>query len=282
MRLRIHHRTEYIYSLPVRESANELRLRPRQSPWQDCESCLISILPATPLSSYTDLYQNEVHHFEVSEAHTRLVVESRSRVSTKTRIDFDQLPYGFPMADLGTLQEIEECRAFLLSSHYVNLDADIWRHAVDIQGESTDVFQTAYAIMDHIFNVYEYREDTTIVTTPADVVIQQKNGVCQDFAHAMVALCRSLGIAARYVSGYFFDATHDRSLRGSQASHAWVEVYIKDTGWVGFDPTNRKVVDDTYVTLATGRDYHDVAPISGTYYGKSENQLQVDVRVRRL
>ncbi len=282
MRLRIHHRTEYIYPQSVSESVNELRLKPMQNEWQDCDSCFISVLPATPLTNYLDLYRNQTHRFEVTEPHSCLVVESRVRVTTKPRVDFEKLPYGFAMSDLDHLQEMESCHAFLQPSHYIDLNTEIWRQAVDIQGASTDVFQTAYSIMEHIFNDYHYSEGSTLVSTPAHEVIKQRTGVCQDFAHAMVALCRSLKMPARYVSGYFFDATHDRSLRGSQASHAWVEVYITDVGWVGLDPTNRKVVDETYITLAIGRDYQDVAPVAGTFYGSSDTQLNVDVRVRRL
>lgn len=282
MRLRIHHRTEYVYPQPVRESTNEMRLEPRSNQWQVVNSCLLSVLPATPLTPYQDLFQNHAHRFDVTEPHSRLVVDSRIRVTTSPRMDFERLPYGMSTADLNQLQELESCYPFLQSSHYVVLDSAIWRQAVDIQGPSTDVFQTAYAIMEHIFDVYHYCEQSTMVSTPAHEVIQQRSGVCQDFAHAMVALCRSLKIPARYVSGYFFDATHDHSLRGSQASHAWVEVYLKDVGWVGFDPTNRKVVDETYVTLAIGRDYRDVAPLAGTFYGGSETILKVDVIVRRL
>ena len=98
----------------------------------------------------------------------------------------------------------------------------------------------------------------------------------------MTAYCRSLGIPARYVSGYFFDSTLDQKLRGSEASHAWVEVYLGQHGWVGLDPTNRKVVDENYVVLAYGRDYRDVAPVIGTYFGRSGSQLTIHVKVESL
>ena len=117
--------------------------------------------------------------------------------------------------------------------------------------------------------------------THATEILENKRGVCQDFAHAMVALCRSLRIPARYVSGYFFDATRDRSLRGSEASHAWAEVYVEPLGWVGLDPTNRKVVDDTYIILARGRDYRDVAPVIGSFMGSGRSAMQVTVSVER-
>lgn len=136
--------------------------------------------------------------------------------------------------------------------------------------------------MERIFKEYDYKPGATAVTTHANEVIKRKVGVCQDFAHAMVALCRSLNIPARYVSGYFFDSTRDHRLRGSEATHAWVEVFVEGYGWIGLDPTNNKVVDDTYIVLAVGRDYTDVSPVSGSYFGGGTSTLVVHVAVRRV
>ena len=129
---------------------------------------------------------------------------------------------------------------------------------------------------------YEYCVSTTTVATHANEVLQNKRGVCQDFAHAAIALCRCLGIPARYVSGYFYDATRDQSMRGAGASHAWLEIMVNGYGWFGLDPTNNRVVDETYVILGSGRDYTDVAPVTGTYFGPSPESLQVSVEVKRL
>lgn len=127
-----------------------------------------------------------------------------------------------------------------------------------------------------------YRSGATTVSTHASEVIRNRTGVCQDFAHAMIALCRAVGIPARYVSGYFYDTSRGHSLRGSEASHAWAEVYIDKFGWIGLDPTNNKVIDDTYIVIATGRDYRDVTPVVGTYYGSGKSIMDVTVRVDRL
>jgi len=170
----------------------------------------------------------------------------------------------------------------LQDSEYIQINPEVWRRAVDIQGDSLDVFQTSYAIMEHIFTQFSYQPGMTTVSTHANEVFKGQTGVCQDFAHAMLALCRSLGIPARYVSGYFYDATHDHHLRGSQASHAWVEVYIHDYGWVGLDPTNNKVVDQTYIKLAIGRDYRDAAPVIGSFYGSGMSAMRVSVQVERV
>lgn len=284
MRLRIHHRTEYSYSSPVRDSVNEIRLRPAESRWQACESSFISVLPACRISHYQDLNFNTVHHFEIARPHRKLVIDSRSTVTTREKVDFEKLPYGFLHKDLAKCQRLGECHPFLQDSTYVERTPDVWRLALDIQHEtdSEDVFETSYAVMEHIFRNYTYRAGATTVSTHANEVISSRTGVCQDFAHAMVAICRSIGIPARYVSGYFFDATRDHSLRGSEASHAWVEVYIDGSGWIGLDPTNNKVVDGTYIVLATGRDYREVAPVIGSYFGAALSSLNVTVRVERL
>jgi transglutaminase-like putative cysteine protease len=282
MRLQVYHRTEYAYADAVTNNNNELRLTPKITRNQQVESNFISVLPATRLSRYNDLNFNRVHHFTIPQAHDRLVIESRFTVITQKLFELDALPYGFLHQDLHSCNQIEECHTFLQSSAYVEITPDVWREAVDIRGDSQDVFQTSYAIMDHIYANFTYSSEATNVSTHANDVIKGRAGVCQDFAHAMTAYCRSLGIPARYVSGYFFDSTRDRSLRGSEASHAWVEVYAGASGWVGLDPTNRKVVDDTYIVLAFGRDYRDVAPVIGSYYGGSRSKLSIRVDVDRL
>ncbi len=282
MRLQVYHRTEYAYGDAVTNNNNELRLTPKITRNQEVESNFISVLPATKLSRYNDLNFNRVHHFTIPQPHDRLVIESRFKVKTSKLFELDNLPYGFLHQDLHRCNQIEECHTFLQRSAYVDTTPATWREAVDIRGDSQDVFQTSYAIMDHIYTNFTYSSEATNVSTHANEVIQGRAGVCQDFAHAMTAYCRSIGIPARYVSGYFFDSTRDRSLRGSEASHAWVEVYAGAAGWVGLDPTNRKVVDDTYIVLAFGRDYRDVAPVIGSYFGGSRSTLSIRVEVNRL
>ena len=246
---------------------NELRLRPPDTRWQTCESSYVSVLPATRLRHYEDLHLNRVHRFEVPRSHHRLVIDSRATVRTRGKVDFEKLPYGSRHEDLPACQAREECHPYLQDSTFVTRTPEAWRRALDVRDGSEDVFQTSYAIMAHIFEGYRYRSGTTDVSTHASEVMERRTGVCQDFAHVMVAMCRAIGIPARYVSGTFFDATHDHSLRGSQASHAWVEVFLDRFGWIGLDPTNNKVVDETYILVATGRDYRDVAPVAGTYFG---------------
>ena len=282
MRLKVHHRTEYAYNNPVSSNNNELRLSPKLTPHQKVESNFISVLPATRLTRFTDLNFNRVHYFTVPQEHDNLIIDSRFTVETKKPFAKDTLPYGYAYDRLKECTKIDACHTYLQDSRFVEKTPQIWREALDIRADSNDVFEISYALMHFIFSDFTYASGATEVTTHASEVIKGRTGVCQDFAHAMAAYCRSINIPARYVSGYFYDSTRDQSLRGSEASHAWVEIYAGEYGWVGLDPTNCKVVDDTYVVLAYGRDYRDVAPVIGTYFGGGGSHLNIRVIVECL
>ncbi|MGA1205886.1 MAG: transglutaminase family protein [Opitutales bacterium] len=282
MRLKVYHRTEYSYSESVRNNSNEVKLTPVSTRWQSCLSSFIRVLPAVQLRHYIDLNNNLVHLFDVLDPHDRLVIDSYIELETLSRVSYEKLPYGFLHANLDRCRLMDDCHPFLQNSHLVEITPEAWRQALDIQGDSKDVFQTTYAIMEHIHSEYTYQAGVTNVSTTASEVLIKREGVCQDFAHAMVAMCRSIGIPARYVSGYFFDASRGLHARGSEASHAWVDVYIDGHGWIGLDPTNNKVVDDTYITLAIGRDYMDVAPVKGSYIGAARSLMSVTLQVEKL
>ncbi|MEM9281273.1 MAG: transglutaminase family protein [Verrucomicrobiota bacterium] len=282
MRLHVHHRTTYYYSAPVTDSVNDLRLSPRDTLYQTTDSSFISVLPACRLTHYEDLNMNWVHHFEIPQPHTKLTIDSRTTVTTKNKVDYENLPFGFHHGQLKKCRDLEECYPFLQDSTFIERTPELWRQALDIQGFSDDVFQTSYSIMEHVFENYQYQSGATSVSTHALEVVESKTGVCQDFAHVMAALCRSIGIPCRYVSGYFYDPSRDHSMRGAEASHAWAEVYIDGPGWIGLDPTNNKVVDETYVIVARGRDYLDVAPVTGVFSGAGRSAMEVSVNVTRL
>ena len=282
MRLYVFHKTVYRYPDQVSNSFNEMRLHPLSNDLQKCESCLISVLPTTCMREYLDLNGNLVQYFEIPEPHLKLAIEARSTVDTVKRVDFEEFPYGTTMDKLRDIEKNFNCRNYLQSSSYVEITPTVWKEAVDVRGNSNDVFQTAYQIMEFIYLNYEYSNSTTTVDTLSSSIIKKRKGVCQDFAHVAIAMCRSLGIPARYVSGYFFDHTRNRSMRGSEASHALIEVLINGHGWYGLDPTNNRVVDETYIILGSGRDYRDVAPITGTYFGRLPTSMDVDVSVKKL
>lgn len=279
MRIQVYHRTEYVYAEDVRDNTNDLRLTPKITKFQSVNSSFISILPATRLKRYDDLNFNRVHHFTIPQAHKRLLIESRSIVQTTKNCNIFDSQHGIKCSELEKYRKLEECHSFLQNSVYVSLTPKIWKEAIDIRNGSDNVFQICHEIMEHIYSCFKYSSEATTVSTHANEVIRERAGVCQDFAHAMAAYCRSLGIPTRYVSGYLLDNKNDNNLRGNEASHAWVEIYFGKYGWIGFDPTNRKIVDDTYIVLAFGRDYGDVAPVIGTYFGSGANTLMISVQV---
>ena len=241
----------------------------------------MSILPICRPQSYLDLNGNIVQFFELAEEHQKLSIEVRSDVETRLQVNFEEFPYGVNLSTLAKMEKVPEYRDYLQTSTFVEINPEIWRTAVDIQANSNDVFQTAYQVMGFIYQNFEYSKSTTTVETHANEVLKIRRGVCQDFVHAALALCRCLGIPARYVSGYFFDSTRERQMRGAEASHAWLEVMVEGHGWFGLDPTNNRVVDDTYVILGTGRDYRDVAPVTGSYFGPKPSEFEVVVRVKQ-
>jgi transglutaminase-like putative cysteine protease len=163
----------------------------------------------------------------------------------------------------------------------VEAGPELWRLALDATDGQTDAWQAAQAIMRHIHQEFRYQPAATNVHTHMREVLQARTGVCQDFAHVMIGLCRALKIPARYVSGYLYNGPADQ-LKGAQASHAWVEVFVPGHGWCGLDPTNNGQPDGRYVKVAVGRDYADVSPLKGTYRGTGKRELSVEVLVSRM
>ena len=281
MKLHVLHRTRFKYEGTVKESYNEARLQPTTSEGQVCHNFILKIIPTSKLSHYLDFYFNYVHLFDISQPHSELVVEANSIVSTADvpTLDADATPA--PLSNVAECARMERCYDFLQSSTYVDVSADVWRLALDATDGQTDMWQASMAIMRHIYRKFQYRPASTNVHTHMRDVLRDKYGVCQDFAHVMLGLCRALKIPARYVSGYLYNGPADQ-LKGAQASHAWVEVFIPGHGWCGLDPTNNRITDGHYVKVAVGRDYADVSPLKGTYRGTAKRQLSVDVLVSRV
>ena len=279
MRLHVTHSTRYTYAEPVKDSFNEVRLHPTSAGGQTCESFHLRVVPPANVSQYFDLYQNIVHVFDVARAHRELAVTATSLVDTRdTPAGPGNLDKPAPLAGMHACARLELCHEFLQTSSYVEVTPELWRRAVDVTHEFTDAWQASLALMRHIHAEFKYQPDATQVSTRAADVLTLRAGVCQDFAHVMIGLCRALKIPARYVSGYLYNGPADQ-LKGAQASHAWVEVYVPGFGWCGLDPTNNQRPDGRYVKIGAGRDYSDIAPVRGTYRGTGNRTMMVDVLV---
>jgi transglutaminase-like putative cysteine protease len=283
MRLEICHVTRYRYGNLVADSVNELRLAPRTDERQACYRHTLTIEPNVPLLSYEDYFGNRVHCFTANDAHRELVIKSLSTVVTGDS-PYPRTAESDPASAWAKVRSeafVNDNAEYLLPTVYASFHPDVAAYAKGIGGEEEGVFGFLLEAARRIFDDFEYKPQSTGVHTTSDELIGLGKGVCQDFAHLMLSVCRIRGVAARYVSGYHF--VGDLQGRGAdfeQASHAWVEAYVPGVGWQGFDPTNNSLVDWRYVKLAHGRDYLDIVPVRGVYRGTPEQTLEVKVDVR--
>jgi transglutaminase-like putative cysteine protease len=272
MRYDILHRTRYVYATPVSDSFNDVHLEPLPGIEQTVESFLLRVLPAGRMSRYADFYGNWVHHFEIPAPHLYLLIESHSRV--KTHPIPPLAPEARPCAldRIGGAVDLERCHDFLQNSRYVEVEVETWRLAIDASIGQSDAWQVALALRHFVHGFLKYEPQSTHVHTHMRDVIKERRGVCQDYAHLMIGLCRSLKIPARYVSGYLATET-------ASATHAWVEVFIPGCGWQAVDPTHDCQAEGTYVKIAIGRDYADVPPVAGNYRGTLQRTMEVEVKI---
>jgi transglutaminase-like putative cysteine protease len=274
MNWEITHRTHYAYAEPVRNSVNELHLQPISSEEQTLESFDLRISPEARVRHYHDFYSNDVHHFEIPESHSELTIESRSLVMTHGHISL--VPDARPASRrlLKDVVKVGRCYDFIQASRFVDVAPETWRLALDAIHDEDDVWQCAQRLMAFVNQHLTYQSNSTHVHTHMREVLAARRGVCQDFAHVLLGLCRTLQIPALYVSGYLATET-------ASATHAWVEVFVPGHRWQPLDPTHNRQPDETYVKLAVGRDYADVPPVRGTYRGTKERKLTVEVKVEK-
>jgi len=275
MKWEIIHRTRYTYASPVRDSFNEAHLQPFSDEWQTVEHFLLKVLPAARLRHHRDFYSNVVHHFEITEPHSSLLVESQLRVAMKPRRVLGENDTPWPLARIDETARESRVFDFLQESRLVETSPEFWRLAIDATLNLTDTWQAVLALMQLVHREIKYEPNATGAHTHARDVLRDKRGVCQDFAHVMIGLCRVLKIPALYVSGYLATET-------ASATHAWVEVLIPGIGWIALDPTHNRLADESYIKIAVGRDYADVPPVKGNYKGVTDWKMNVEVNIRAI
>ena len=281
MILKATHRTLYRYSMPSIESHNEVRLMPLTDETQACLRFDLTVSPPCKVFSYLEP-GGTVNYFGVRAPHPSLEIVAEAVVETHRQNPFEGLNLLNPDWDEYSPTKSQDQAEYLAESPYVTLHDEvphIARHVRDISNGSVVDFLLNLA---HWLNQeLSYDPDATHVHSKLDEVLSLRAGVCQDFAHLMIACCRSQGIPARYVSGYLFVGGVD-GMRGEQATHAWLECMLPNGQWLGVDPTNDLLVNDRYVAVHTGRDYTDVSPTRGIYVGTPATMLKVSVNVDRL
>lgn len=291
MKLNISHVTQYDYEGSATDSVNEIRLTPSTNERQSCYQQAIFIEPNASLFSYEDYFGNRVHSFSVNPPHKRLTIRTQMTVVTRHAPSPEEqaaLLNGKLARDAWAWLETEEAAnrfiEFLMPTGYTNITGEVERFAGNVMdNEEISVLGWLIALSSKIRSEFIYDPEATTVTTKASDMIERKRGVCQDFAHLMIACCRVYNIPARYVSGYHFVGDlQGGSADFEQASHAWVEAYVPQLGWCSFDPTNVEPVGERYVKLGHGRDYKDIVPVKGVYRGSGEQKLKVTVDVRKV
>ncbi len=281
MRFSLTHRTTYTYARPIHESFNEVRLQPVSDATQTCLAFDLAIDPPATVITFRDYYGNCVHDFGVPYLHDHLTVEATSDVITFADADVplsgprgDQPDISLPLARVtGDPLIADEYAEFLGPSTYIALETasgDLTRVLLAATPEATAFGFLQYAAT-YIREHFAYQLGTTNVHSTVADVIAGGSGVCQDYAHLLLSLCRHVGLPARYVSGYLGDVAQ------SGASHAWAEAFVPPYGWVGIDPTLGSTCTGRHVKIAVGRDYADVAVVRGTYRGSGEATLSVEV-----
>jgi transglutaminase-like putative cysteine protease len=283
----VSHRTTFTYEDIVSVSQHVLHLSPRAHPRQQCIGGEIIVTPShSHQSTALDYYGNPTSYLTIQEAHQQLVVESRFRVEVyaETR----QLQRGSDAAWESVVQAAHSAEAGALDASEYVFDSPYIAGGTTVRDFAAQSFPAGRSLLDavaeltaRIYEEFEYRGGVSDVSTPVQDVLAMRQGVCQDFAHLEIACLRSLGLPARYVSGYLL--THPPAgqpkLAGADASHAWISVWSRDYGWVDFDPTNNLIPDLEHITIAWGRDYGDVSPINGFVVGGGAHQLAVAVDV---
>jgi transglutaminase-like putative cysteine protease len=281
MRFTIAHRTRYRYPVPVHESHTIVHLQPRSDLAQYCTRYELTVSPRARVFSYADRFGNDVQHFGVLPEHDELEIVARSQVVTargKARA-----PEPVRRAEVDADPARLDLWDFLHESRYVRFGPGLEALAATAgtPGADDDLVAWFRTASKTIHDAFAYESGTTSVRTTVEESIALRRGVCQDFAHILIALCRRAGVAARYVSGYVHSGGSGDTL-GAEASHAWAEAYLGPRGWVGIDPTNDTWIGDHFVRVATGRDYRDVSPVRGVYVGASSSTMSVDVAVDAL
>ena len=286
-RYKLVHVTRFSYDGPVSESYNELRLRPRHDEQQSCLSFRVTTAPMAKAVGHQDFYGNWVHLFHILPEHRSLKVETEAVILMHPSQDTPVSKATLKDLDARRDSLVEEFFDWVTPSQYCPFLPEVNALGGEAEGlcDGT-VYGFAHAAAGLIHNTFKYQKGATHVHSSVADCLETKAGVCQDFSHLLISLLRARGVPARYVSGYLVprQSADDRGAMerviGGLASHAWVQMYSADAGWLGLDPTVGDFVESQHIRVAYGRDYGDVPPVRGVYKGHAGQSLSVDVLVR--
>lgn len=287
MKYKIEHVTRYSYERPIKQSINQCIMKPMDDTRQSCLEFSLTISPETKYFTHKDYWGNEVNTFYLWNEHNELVVIAEAVVEVSSEFNPGHLLSEEEHADKQLTKSFQNDHAeYLYATDFTMISkAKLEAITTPIWDGSQSLYDYVKNINQYIFDSFIYEPVSTTVETKASDFLETKKGVCQDYAHLMLALCRYKGIPSRYVSGYIFSGIDDKELRGSSATHAWIEVMLPEIGWIGFDPTNKFLAHDQHIRIAVGRDYSDIVPIKGVYkFDKKSisHVLSVEVQVQPI
>ena len=281
---RVRHVTRYVYEAPVVHAHHHCHLRPRQFDWQGVAKHDLDVVPSAAVRRSVDYFGNQIHVLEVASDHEVLDVVSSSVVEVAPRpevppaggLAWDEVARRFRSvgAPLSALE-------FAFDSPLVRAHPLLAAYAEPVFPAGRPIVEAVRQFCRKIFDEFQYETRVTDVSTPLGQVLRERRGVCQDFAHVAIGCLRSLGLAARYVSGYLetLPPAGKPRLVGADASHAWASVFVPGYGWLDFDPTNDVLPGVRHVTVAWGRDFSDVSPLKGVVLGGGTHRVTVSVDV---
>lgn len=287
------HKTIYKYDNNVTYCHNLAILKPKLFSGQNVLEYNLDITPTpTVKKDNIDFFGNDVTHFSIEKQHKELIVTAVSKVDRSYKLqqnDFTSeacksITLAEALVKLNSLEpEIIDAKQFLLDSVLIkNISSTIHDYAKVSFKKDRSVFEAANDLMKRIFTEFKFDSTFSTIATPIQEVMEAKKGVCQDFAQVAIACVRSMGLPARYVSGYIetLPPPGKEKLVGTDASHAWFSVFIPGFGWVDFDPTNNQIPKDQHIVISYGRDYYDVPPLKGVIYGSGKSIMEVSVDIR--
>ncbi|KAA5821168.1 transglutaminase family protein [Algibacter amylolyticus] len=293
MLFQISHTTSYIYEVGVTFCHNIATIKPKDMLGQKVVDYKLEISPTpTEFSEKLDFFGNTITRFSIQEQHKTLKVTALSKILRDHTLEPDiyKSESGQKITLIEALAALKtenrghlDIKQFVLESILIaNISKDIRAYAEVSFKPNRPIFEAAYELMERIFKDFEFNPNVTNVATPIHEVMVNKKGVCQDFAQIAIACIRSVGLPARYVSGYIetLPPPGKEKLVGTDASHAWFSIYIPSFGWVDFDPTNNQIPKDQHIVVAYGRDYYDVPPLKGVIYSSGANKMKVAVDIR--
>jgi transglutaminase-like putative cysteine protease len=260
----------------------EVRMHPRSEGNQRCFVFQLSVNPRARIFGYTDSYGNLVHHFDLPSRHGQLTIITDALVNIETQPSISEVMEYGAWQELEDLVEKKDYWDMLTPSHFARSSPELENLALEIGATERKRRSPLAFLLDitaAVHRTFKYVKKSTAVNSPIEDALRSRQGVCQDFAHIMIALVRNARIPCRYVSGYLYHGGEDSHPSADGATHAWVEALLPGIGWVGFDPTTNRLADEKHIRTAIGRDYADVPPTMGMMKGKAETQLQVRVRV---